>query len=124
MIKNFPKSRLCAIDCTSLIEVGIRKTLDFTKKHNISLNSGDGKKILVTNCINQINDLYNKTKSIYPKVLCIPNNTNIKPIHKFVKPQIMYFLNKTSKPCCNVQSFKSPDLESAAEGAFNKIGKF
>ena len=123
MIKNFPKSRLCVIDCSASIEAGIKKTLDFTRKYNIPLSSGDGKKILITNCLGQLEELYNKTKSVYPKVLCIPQS-NSRSIHKFVKPQLVHFLIKMSKPCCSIQDFRSPDLENAAENALNKAQKF
>ena len=115
MVKTFPKSRVCVIDVYPMFEKGLKEALNFCKRFNLSLNTNDGKKILLSYCINKIDEGYKQEKSIYPKVLAL-NNKQIKPTLKlFIESHFDTMMEQLPYSYCGVVDFNSPDLETAAE---------
>lgn len=121
MIKTFPKTRICVIDCHSSLQTGLQKALDFVKKHNIPLSSSDGKKILLTYCLSSIETEYKQTNSAYPKVLCISKKSITKRIQPFVDTYFDVMMSYLPVPYCGKFDLSSPDLESAAESSLKKF---
>jgi hypothetical protein len=117
MIKNFPKSRICVIDCQAPLQKGLQKAFEFTKRHNISLNSSDGKKILLTFCLKDIEESYKQTKSAYPKVLCLSQKAITKKIQPFIDNYFDKMMSYLPVPYCGKYDLTSPDLETAAESS-------
>jgi hypothetical protein len=64
-IKIFPKSRICAIDAYLYFENAISHSVKFASKHNISLNSADGKKIIISFFINELTHGIQNTSSSF-----------------------------------------------------------
>ena len=120
MTKTFPKSRICVIDVYPSVEKGIKLALDFIKKHNISLNSGDGKRLLLSYCLKSIQSAYKTTQSSYPKVLCISNKSISKRIGNFIDNYFTEMMSYVPVPYCGKMDLNSPDLESAAESSLRK----
>ena len=121
MIKTFPKSRICVIDCFSSFESGLQKAREFAKKHNVSLNTSDGRKIILGFCVKNIEELYNNTKSRFPKVLCISNKSNNPNIRYFVDNHFDKMMKHLSMPYCGKHDLVSPDLEFAAEKSLSYL---
>ena len=115
MVKTFPKSRICVIDCYPSFEQGLQKAYIFAKKHNVSLNSNDGKKLILGFCLKTIEESYNTTKSQYPKVLCISRKAINKKIEYFVNNHFDKMMEHLPIPYCGKYDLNSPDLEMAAE---------
>jgi hypothetical protein len=115
MTKEFPKSRICVIDVLSAIEAGIKEAVSFSKKFNISLQTPDGKKVLLSYCLKEIELLYKNTKSSYPKVICVSTKYTNKKIQNFVNNHLNKIMNKFYFPFCGNYDLDSPELEIAAE---------
>ena len=115
MTKIFPKSRICVIDCFSSLENGLNKAYVFAKNNNISLNSGDGKKIILGFCLKSIQDSFETTKSSFPKVLCISAKSNNNKIKHFVDTYFDKMMKALTIPYCGKYDLTSPDFEAAAE---------
>lgn len=117
MIKNFPKSRICAINVYPALCKGIQKTLSFSKVHQVPINSSDGKRILLSYCLESINETLKQNHSPFPKV-CFLNKSEISSkIKTFVIKHFAQLMSKTTMPYCGIIDINSPDLESAAQAA-------
>ena len=120
MTKTFPKSRICVIDCFSSFESGLQKAYKFANTHNISLNSADGKKLILGFCLETIKESYESTKSQFPKVVCISNKANNNKIKHFVDTHFDKMMEQLPIPYCGKYDLNSPDLEIAAEHSLNQ----
>jgi hypothetical protein len=121
MVKTFPKSRVSVIDIYPLFEEALKKAISFSKNHNISLNSSDGKKLILGYCLKDIEKTYNETKSEYPKVLGL-NTTQVNPKFKhFLETHFDKMMNYLPAPYCGKLSFSSPDLEYAAQKSLKEF---
>lgn len=117
MIKNFPKSRICVIDCRPSFQSGLQKALEFARKHNISLNSVDGKRVILKYCLKNIEEVYKATNSQFPKVLCLSSKTMPKKLQAFVDNHFDKLMSYLPIPYCGKHDLSSPDLEMAAENS-------
>jgi hypothetical protein len=120
MIKTFPKSRICVIDCYPSFEQGLQKAYIFAKKHNVSLNTADGKKLILSYCLKTIKQDYNSTTSPYPKVLCVSQKAITKKVQNFIDSHFDSMMNYLPLPYCGKFDLSSPDLESAAENCLKQ----
>lgn len=120
MIKNFPKSRICVIDCNDSFKNGLQKAYNFAKKNNITLNSSDGRRLILGFCLKNIEETYKTTKSVYPKVMCISENTMSKKLIPFVENYFDKMMAQVPIPYCGKFELNSPDLEMAAESSLKQ----
>jgi hypothetical protein len=120
MTKIFPKSRICVVDCYPSFEKGLKAALEFTSKHNISLNSGDGKRLLLSFCLKTIQEDYKNTKSPFPKVMCFSKHNMTNKIHYFIEKYFDHMMEYLPIPYCGKHDLSSPDLECAAESSLKK----
>lgn len=115
MVKTFPKTRVSVIDVYPSFEEGLSKAIAFSKTHNISLNTPDGKKLILSYCLKNIEKTHKETKSDYPKVLGL-NTLHINPrFRDFIETHFDKMMNYLPAPYCGRLNFSSPDLEYAAE---------
>ena len=122
-IKIFPKSRLCIIDVFPVFVEALNTALKFAETHNITINTKDGKNIILGFCLKRIQQIYKDTVSPYPKVLCLSVNTNNLSIKHFAEKHIDKLVTKLTLPYCGKHSLNSPDIEYAAEVCLDKIKK-
>ena len=115
MTKLFPKSRICVIDIYPSFEKGLKSAMQFASKHNILLNSADGRRVILSYCIQSIEADYNNTKSMFPKVACMSKKALSKKISFFVDNYFEDILKQMPIPYCGKMDLSSPDLETAAE---------
>ena len=115
MTKIFPKSRVCVIDAYPSLERGVKTAILFARKHNISLVGTDGKNLITTFSLRQIEETYNKTLSSYNKVLCMSYKKAPNKISLFIDNYFDKVLKKNSLPYCGQYELDSPDLETAAQ---------
>jgi hypothetical protein len=120
MVKTFPKSRVCVIDCYPSFEKGLQKAYNFAKKHNVSLNSNDGKKLILSYCLKTIKQDYNSTPSPYPKVLCVSQKAITKKVQNFIDSHFDNMMNYLPLPYCGKFDLNSPDLEMAAQNSLKQ----
>jgi hypothetical protein len=124
MIKTFPKSRICVIDMYPSFQKGLKTAISFASKHNIPLNSGDGRRLITNYCIRAIEADYKNTQSQYPKVICISKKDISKKISLFFDKYFERILNEIPLPYCGKIDLNSPDLETAAENSLKKQPSF
>lgn len=115
MNKTFPKSRICVIDVYPSFEKGLKLAMNFASKHNIKLNSGDGRRLIIGYCLQSIQSEYKNTKSSFPKVICISKKAISKRVSLFIDEYFEKILDQMPIPYCGQLDLNSPDLESAAE---------
>lgn len=120
MTKTFPKSRICVIDIYPSFEKGLRSAIDFASKHNVSLNSADGRRIIMSYCIRSIEATYKNTSSNFPKVACISKKAISKRVSLFIDNYFENILDQMPIPYCGKIDLNSPDLESAASLSLSK----
>ena len=120
MTKIFSKTRICVIDCYPAFEFALNQARNFAKKHYISLNSSDGKRLILDFCIKQIVHTYKNTKSQYPKVLCMSNASNNHKIKNFIDNHFDKMMERLPAPYCGKYDLTSPDLELAAENSLKQ----
>lgn len=120
MTRLFPKSRICVVDIYPSFEKGLKLAVGFAKTHNISLNSADGRRVIMSYCIKAIETDYKNTKSPYPKVICISKKAISKRVSLFFDTYFEGVLNEMPLPYCGKFDLNSPDLESAAENSLKK----
>lgn len=112
--KTFPKSRVCAVNVYPFFEKSLKTTIEFTSKHNISIGSVDGKKLLLNSFIKETTIGFDSISSSFPKVMFLSTQTaNIK-IKRFLMKYGHQLLEKLPVPYCGVYDENSPDLEMAA----------
>jgi len=119
MTKVFPKSRVCVIDIYPSIEQGLRQAMDFTNKHNIRLNTSDGKNLLLAFCIKSIQHTHESTHSMFPKVLCISKKAISNKVKNFIENYLEEVLERIPLAYCGKYDLHSPDLENAAQASLN-----
>lgn len=120
MTKVFPKSRICVIDIYPSFEKGLRMAIDFASKHNIQLNGADGRRIILSFCLKNIESVYKTTQSTFPKVLCMSKKSVSKRISNFIDNYFNGVMEYVPMPYCGKFDLNSPDLESAAELSLKK----
>jgi len=120
MIKNFPKSRVCVIDCHESFQSGLQKAFKFATKNNITLNSSDGRRLILGFCLKSIEETYKNTKSSYPKVMCISEKALSKKLLPFVENHFDRMMSHLPIPYCGKYELNSPDLEMAAENSLKQ----
>ena len=120
MTKIFPKSRVCVIDCHSAFESGLKRDLTFCSQNNITINSNDGKKLILRFCLNTIEKSYTTIKSQYPKVLCISKRSIPKKMEHFINDHFDQMMSRLPFPYCGKYDLDSPDLEMAAENSLRR----
>ncbi len=118
--KIFPKSRICVIDIYPSFEQGLKKAIDFALKHDIQLNSADGKKVILGFCIEHIESAYNNEKSQFPKVLCMGSKAKNQRIENFIQKHFEGIMKKLPYPYCGKVLLTSPDLETAANNSLKQ----
>lgn len=120
MTKVFPKTRVCIVDITHPFEQGIKRAFAFANKHNISINTADGRRLVAGFCVETIHKTYQEITSIFPKATCISK--------KSLPNRLVYFLENYFEPIlkqmpvyyCGSHELTSPDLEMAAEIGLKK----
>jgi hypothetical protein len=120
-IKVFPKSRVCVIDAHPAFEEGLRKAIEFSKKHDIHLNTTDGKKVIFGFCLEYIEQAYKAVKSQYPKVMCMGSEAKNEKLRNFIDNHFDTIMKHVSYPYCGKIKLTSPDLESAAANSLKQI---
>ena len=120
MTKVFPRSRICVIDCYPSFEKGLKVACTFARNNNVSLNSADGQKIILSFCLQLIDETYKNTKSSFPKVLCISKKAITKKISSFIDQHFDKIMERYPVPYCGKYDLDSPDLEFAAENSLNQ----
>lgn len=120
MTKLFPKSRICVVDVYPSFEKGIKAAMNFASKHNIRLNSADGRRLIMSYCVSNIEADYKNTKSPYPKVICVSKKSISKKLTTFFDTYFEEVLKDFPLPYCGKIDLNSPDLESAAENSLKK----
>ena len=113
--KIFPKSRVCAVDVYPAFEKGLKKALTFAETHNISINTADGKRIILAFCLDLIQKSYKDITAQYPLVLFINTDKIAPKLTTFVNKHLEGILKHLPVPYCGKYSINSPDLEFAAE---------
>lgn len=119
MTKTFPKSRICVIDCQTSLHKGLQAAFEFAKKHNITLNSSDGKRLILGFCLKNVEEAYKTVNSPYPKVLCL-SKSSIKKIQPFIDKHFDKMMSYLPLPYCGSYELNSPDLEMAAEASLKQ----
>ena len=118
MYKEYPSSRVCAIDYHPVLLGAMKDMYNFCKKNSIPLKSSkDLQRFFYHYCLDRFCDAYKKCKSPYPKAIVVypsRKNANLNP----------FFLDKVLKvlpvPWTKCSSFDSPDVEVAVLGAVSK----
>jgi len=93
---------------------------DFAAKHNIHLNSADGRRILLGFCLKSIEAEYKSVSSTFPKVLCISKKSINIRVSNFIDNYFASMLEYIPMPYCGKYDLSSPDLETAAENSLKK----
>jgi hypothetical protein len=120
MTKTFPKCRICVIDIYPSFERGLKTAINFASKHNVQLNSADGRRIIMSYCIKAIEADYRNTQSPYIKVICISKKAISKRVSLFFDNYFEGVLNEMPLPYCGKIDLNSPDLEFAAENSLKR----
>lgn len=118
--KTFPKSRVCVIDIYPSFEQGLKKAIEFALKHDVQLNSADGRKVILGFCLEYIEAAYNIENSSYPKVLCLGTKAKNQRIESFINKHFESIMKRLPFPYCGKVDFASPDLETAAANSLKQ----
>jgi hypothetical protein len=121
MVKLFPKSRICAIDCFPSFKKGIDSALKFAVKNNISLTTKDGVRLMLGHCLQFIESDFKQVKSTYPKVIYMSKQKMSCRLQLFVETHFDKLMRHLPYPYCGEFDTSSPDLESAAENCLKTI---
>lgn len=119
MIKNFPKSRICVMDVYPSFEHGLKKAIEFAKRHSISLNTADGRRLIFGFCLNSIETFYKTQQSSFPKVICVGTKPKNKNVDYFLRNHFDKIIKYLPVPYCGNIELNSPDLEMAAQTSLN-----
>jgi hypothetical protein len=98
----------------------LQKAYSFAKKHNVSLNTADGKKLILSYCLKTIKQDYNSTTSPYPKVLCVSQKAITKKVQNFIDSHFDNMMDYLPLPYCGKFDLNSPDLEMAAQNSLKQ----
>jgi hypothetical protein len=113
-VKVFPKSRVCAIDAYPSFEASLSKAIQFTKKHDIAINSADGKRLILGFFLDEIAKHINDTTSLFPKVLFMSTKSANSKMKSFIHKHVVKILERLPVHYCGIYEQTSPDLEMAA----------
>ncbi len=122
-VKFFPKTRLCIIDVFPVFVEALNTALKFAETHNITINTKDGKNIILGFCLKRIQQIYKEVSSTYPNFICLYPNTKNDTIKEFADTHIDRLAKKLTIPYCGKHNLESPDIECAAEVCLNKLKK-
>jgi hypothetical protein len=116
MYKEFPVSRVCVIDYYPLLASAVRDTMQICKKYSIPFNttgqtSKDVQRFFYHYCLEKFCSEYKKCPSKFEKVLVVYPLPHHFP---FSKQNLDKILSVLPLPWFKVNSYSSPDLESAA----------
>jgi hypothetical protein len=118
MYKEYPNSRVCAIDYYPLFLEALKETYTITRKYNLSSskNSKDVQKFFYHYCLEKLCYGYQKCNSKYPKALVVY------PLPKevgFTDKHLQSVLKVLPVPWVKVRQFDSPDTEYAIQRALS-----
>jgi hypothetical protein len=120
MTKIFPKTRLCIIDLARPFEQGIRRAFAFAEKHNISINTADGRRLVASFCVENIHKMYIETPSVFPKATCLSKKSLPNRLAYFLENYFEPILKQMPIHYCGSYELTSPDLEMAAENILKR----
>lgn len=117
MYKEFPSSRVCAIDYYPYFVDALKDVYSFTKKYSIPLKgSKDIQKLFYHYCLEKLCAGYKNCKSKYPKAFVVyPLPKNV----LFKQSSLDQILKVLPVPWVKCYSFESPDVEMAVLRAVN-----
>jgi len=121
--KEYSSTRVCAIDYAPLFVEAVKETIQICTKYNVSFtgrSSADVSKFFYHYCLEKFCTGFKNCTSRYPKVLVvhtIPKNVI------FDDKKLDKVLKALPVPWCKVNSFQSPDVESACLNALQKYNK-
>jgi hypothetical protein len=122
-IKNFPKSRVTVIDVYPYFKEGFKQAIDFCKRHNISLGSPDGSRVVFGYSLKHIKEGCQKTKNQYQTVTCVSKKGVTKKLEHFMETHFATLARFFPHPFCGTFDLSSPELEMAAESLVLKNTK-
>lgn len=122
-IKNFPKARVTVVDVFPYFKEGFKQAVEFCKKHNISLSSADGSRVVLGYSLKHIKEGCQKTKGQFQTVLCMSKKGISKKLEYFVENHFGTISRFFPHPYCGNFDLSSPDLELAAESLLLKKSK-
>jgi hypothetical protein len=123
MIKTFPKKRLCTLDIYPAIKKGLSISIQFMNNNSIDFSSSDGKRIIIGNCLNEIQNLYKNSPNTFQKVCFIDDNLIDTKVRYFIENYLDKLMKRAPLPYCGIMNSNSPDLEFAAESSLYKNKK-
>ena len=121
--KDFPKSRISAIDIFPYFKEGFQAALAFCRQHSISINDPDGVRVLYGYCLKFVKEGCKDTKCPYQTVLCLDPTKVPAKLKPFTETHFLKVTKFFPHPYCGSYSLKSPDLELAAEKVLQKTKK-
>jgi hypothetical protein len=95
-------------------DIAIKRSIAFTKKHNVSLNSADGKKIILSFFIKELSEGIQNVSNFFPKVIFISTKSAKPRFKTFLTKHITKLLEKAPFYYCGIHEADSPELEMAA----------
>ena len=122
-VKNFPKARVTVIDVFPYFKQGFKQALDFCNKHNISLKSADGSRVVLGYSLKHIKEGCQKVKGQFQTVLCVSSESVPKKLEHFVENHFGTMAKFFPHPYCGKFDLTSPELELAAESLLFKKTK-
>jgi hypothetical protein len=119
MYKEYPNTRVCAIDYYPLFLEALKETYQITRKFNLSYktNSKDIQKFFYHYCLEKFCAGYKKCSSKYPKALVVY------PLPKdvlFTDKNLQKILSVLPIPWVKCSSFESPDVEMGCKRVTDK----
>ena len=114
-VKDFPKSRTTVVDIFPYFKDGFKQAMEFSKQHNVPLNSSDGVRVLYGYCLKHIRNACKQFNNKYPTVLCLSKKSVTKKLEPFVADHFLIIARFFPLPYCGRYDLSSPELEMAAE---------
>ena len=121
MTKDFPKSRITIVNVYPLFEKGLKSALAYCKTNNFSVNTNEGKQLLLYFCTQTIQETYTKIKTPFPKVLYLANEQINPNFNSFVQNHFQNLMEYIPYPYCGIYNSNSPDLEFASLAALKRV---
>jgi hypothetical protein len=121
MYKEFPSSRVCAIDYYPCFIEAVKEVYNFCKKYSIPFKTGgsgskDIQKFFYHYCLEKLCAEYKNCKSKYPKAIVVyPLPKNV----LFNDKNLIQILKVLPVPWVKCSSFESPDVEMAVTRVIN-----
>lgn len=120
MTQIFPKSRVHIVEISSFFQEGFQKALSFAKKHNLPINTADGRRLVTSYCVTTIARNFDSIKSSFPKVACLSKKKIPSKLLPFVENYFEGILKQMPISYCGLYDINSPDLECAAANVLKK----